>query len=248
MTIAAAQTKPVKNNIAANLEDHIRLVTLAALHGVQLIVFPEMSLTGYEREQAAGFAFTENDSRLDVLKERSVLHNMIIIAGAPVYISSQLHIGAFIIFPDNRVLIYTKQFLHMGEDISFTPSFNYNPIIALEEEVISLAICADITNTKHPANASLNKTTLYIAGIFYSPNGIGEAYEQLSSYSRQYSMNVLMANFGGPSYQGESAGQSAFWNSNGKLVGKCDSSGEELLIVEKSGGDWIAGSIKTFPN
>ncbi len=239
MIIAAAQTKPHNGNIDANINDHLRFIEIAALHGVQLIVFPEMSLTGYERERAVELSFIPDDTRLNVLKELAVLHNMAIIVGAPISISGQLHIGSFIFSPDNTVSIYTKQFLHPGEEIAFSPKVNFNPVIQLAGETISLGICADIVNPLHPGNAAKKRTTLYVASLFYTPGGIAEAYQQLSEYAQTYSMNVLMANYTGTSYNLQSAGQSAFWNSNGALIGKMDED-SGLLIVNNDNANWIA--------
>lgn len=232
MILAAAQTKPVKNNTEKNIQDHFRLIDIAFQRGVELIVFPEMSLTGYEREVANELAFSEEDVRLNGFKEKAVLYKMTIIIGAPILIRSQLYIGSFIFLPDNTVSIYTKQFLHEGEEHFFVPNSKYNPIIELNNEVISFAICSDINNSIHPQNANKNKATLYIASIFYTPNGIAEAYQQLSSYAGKYSMKVLMSNYGGSSYHYESAGQSAYWNNKGELIRKLENETEEILIVD----------------
>ncbi|MDR3681969.1 MAG: carbon-nitrogen hydrolase family protein [Flavipsychrobacter sp.] len=239
MIIAAAQTKPHNGNIEANINDHLRFIEIAALHGVQLIVFPEMSLTGYERERALECYFTPDDTRLNVLKEPAVLHNMVIIAGAPIKIGQQLHVGSFIFSPDNTVSIYTKQFLHPGEEVAFSPNVNFNPVIQLSVETISLAICADIVNPLHPGNAAKKETSLYVASLFYTQGGISEAYQQLSEYAQMYSMNILMANYTGTSYNLQSAGQSAFWNSNGTLVGKIDED-SGMLVVKNDNADWAA--------
>lgn len=230
MIIAAAQTKPSKNT-AENIQDHLRLIELAAKENVQLIIFPEMSLTGYERELADELSFSINDLRLEILKEKAVSHQIIIVAGAPIKVNSQLHIGSFIFMPDKTVSIYTKQFLHQGEELFFSPNFDYNPIIEMEDELISFAICADITNPAHPQNAYKNKTTLYLASIFYTPNGIDEGHQQLSGYAKKYSMKILMANYGGPSYKYEAGGKSAFWNNGGALKNQIENQTDELLIV-----------------
>jgi predicted amidohydrolase len=238
MKIAAVQTKPIDGNIEANLAAHFHWATIAAEKGVQLIVFPEMSLTGYQREDAAQLAFIENDARLNKLKALAVDKNIIIVAGAPIQIEAQLHIGTFVLHPDNNTSIYTKQFLHQGEELFFTPNAEFNPTIQLEDELISLAICADITNPLHPANASKNKTTLYVTSLFYTPNGIAEAFQQLSHYAHLYAMNILMANYTGQSYIYEAAGQSAFWNNKGHLITQLKSNEEALLIVAKENNQW----------
>ncbi|MHB8929250.1 MAG: carbon-nitrogen hydrolase family protein [Melioribacteraceae bacterium] len=172
MILASAQTKPKRGNINENLLDHYRLIDIAADKGVELIVFPEMSITGYERERAASLAFTQNDSRLDKLAKLAVDKKIIIIAGAPIRISFDLFIGGFIFQPDNSIIIYTKQFLHLDEENYFQSSFDYNPIIKLDNERISFAICADIDNPMHPQNAYKVDSSIYIASIFFSPKGI----------------------------------------------------------------------------
>lgn len=240
MILAAAQTKPKRGNIDANLLDHYRLINLAVAHGAKLIIFPELSITGYEREDAAGLAFENNDIRLNHLKKLATDNNITIIAGAPIRIESKLFLGQFCIAPDNSVSIYTKQFLHTGEDIYFQSSFDYNPMLEIENERISCAICADIDNPEHAENASKKNSSTYIASIFFSPNGIMQGHQSLQNYASQYQMNVLMANFGGDSYGSSSGGRSAFWNSKGELIAQMEDSGSGLLLAQKQHSGWTS--------
>ncbi|SNR33772.1 carbon-nitrogen hydrolase family protein [Flavobacterium sp. ov086] len=244
MILAAAQTKPTRGDIDSNLLDHYRLIDLAVQNGAQLIAFPEMSITGYEREYAQKLAFKKDDSRLDHLKKLASENNIIIIAGAPIQIESQLFIGEFIISPDNSVVIYTKQFLHEGEDEFFQSSFNHNPMVTIEEQKISFAICADIDNPLHPENACKRATDIYIASIFFTPNGIPSAYRDLQSYAQKHQMNVLMSNFSGESWGSPSAGQSAFWNNKGELVAQMNDSDSGLLILENKNDNWTSQILK----
>ncbi|MCD0471371.1 carbon-nitrogen hydrolase family protein [Flavobacterium sp. JAS] len=243
MILAAAQTKPTREDIEANLLEHYRLIDLAVQNGAQLIAFPEMSITGYEREYAQKLAFKKDDSRLDHLKKLASENSIIIVAGAPIQIESQLFIGEFIISPDNSVVIYTKQFLHEGEDEFFQSSFNHNPMITIEDQQISFAICADIDNPLHPENASKRATDIYIASIFFTPNGIPSAYRDLQSYAQKHQMNILMSNFSGESWGSPSAGQSAFWNNKGELVAQMNDSDSGLLLVENRNDNWTSSII-----
>ena len=244
MILAAAQTKPTRGDIEANLADHYTLIELAVQNGAQLIAFPEMSITGYERENAQKLAFKKDDSRLDHLKKLAFENNIIIIAGAPIQIEDEMFIGEFVIAPDNSVSIYTKQFLHEGEDEFFQSSFAYNPMITIEDQKISFAICADIDNPLHPENACKRATDIYIASIFFTPNGIPNAYRDLQSYAEKHKMNVLMSNFSGESWGYPSAGQSAFWNNKGELVGQMNDSDSGLLIVENNNNNWTTRVLK----
>lgn len=239
MILAAAQTNPSDNNTEENIQQHLEMIDEAFTHGVQLIVFPEMSLTGYEREKALELAFVPDDIRVEVFREKAKNYEMIIIVGAPVMIQSELYIGSFIFQPDGSVCIYTKQFLHDGEEQFFSPGITAKTAIKIGDEKIAIAICADITNPLHPANAYKNQANLYIASLFYTPDGIEEAYQQLSRYAGVYKMNVLMSNYCGDSYGLRAAGQSAFWNSDGILKGKLTIDNEEGLLIINSNQEAI---------
>ncbi|MFH6946159.1 carbon-nitrogen hydrolase family protein [Flavobacterium sp. FlaQc-50] len=243
MILAAAQTKPKRGDIDSNLIDHYRLIKIAGEKGANLIAFPELSITGYERENAAELAFTKDDSRIDHLKELAVQYNIIIIAGAPIQTETGMFIGEFIIFPDQSVSIYTKQFLHEGEDEFFQPSFDYNPTVTLENQKISFAICADTDHPQHPENASKKETSIYVASIFFTPNGIPNAYRNLQSYAQKHQMHVLMANFSGESWGTPSAGKSAFWNNKGELVAQMNDSDSGILLLENKNDNWTSEII-----
>lgn len=227
MIIAAAQTIPKKNDINANLEDHYGLINLAADHGAQLILFPELSISGYERENAESVQFSSNDSRLDGLRQQLAINRkIVIVAGVPLRDESQLYISAFVFHHDGREQIYTKQYLHEGEEIYFSPGANDGLQIRLDNEDFSIAICADITNPAHAVKAASLNSTIYLASIFYTPNGILDGYRDLQGYAKDLSMNVLMSNFGGSSYGFEAAG-------------------EGLLIVRRNEDSWKTEIVKS---
>lgn len=244
MILAAAQTQPKRGDIQANLADHCHLTELASKNGARLIVFPEMSISGYERERAKSLAFTENDSRLDELRQLAAERQIIIVAGAPVLLRKKLFIGAFILKPDRSVAIYTKQFLHAGEEFFFSSSSYNNPVIKLGRERCSVAICADIDSPAHPENAKKAGATVYLSSLFFTPDGIPTAYKTLSAYARTYGMNALMANFCGQSWDNcTSGGNSAFWDNRGKLIARMNSHDPGLLVIEKIDDHWFGKSL-----
>ena len=243
MVLASVQTKPRQKDIAGNLDDHYRSVKIAADSGADLIVFPEMSITGYERENALKLSFIEEDSRLDKLRILSADTRSIIIAGAPVKTDSGLYIGSFVVKPDNTISIYIKQFLHEGEDKYFKSSFDYNPLIETDNERISLAICADIDHRAHPENARIADSSIYIASLFWSLKGIYEAHNLLGNYAKEFSMNILMSNYCGKVWGIDAGGRSAFWNSDGNLITTLDDKNTGILMVMKNGDNWIGKNV-----
>ncbi len=120
-TIAAAQPSSVKGDIVANVQIHTDFVRIAAEHDVDVIVFPELSLTGYEPELAGDLILAPEDKRLHRLHELSRRLDLTIIAGAPVESGSEKpHIGT-LIFSPGQSFIYAKKHLHGGEDMFFHP-------------------------------------------------------------------------------------------------------------------------------
>lgn len=107
-SISVAQTCPFKGDVDANMGEHLRLVDLAASEGAHVILFPELSLTGYEVELAGHLAFSAHDSRLVPLIDKAASRSVTIIVGAPVRLGDRLHIGAFVLGPDGGVALYTK--------------------------------------------------------------------------------------------------------------------------------------------
>jgi predicted amidohydrolase len=242
--LASAQTLP-KTDVATNIDDHIRLVQQASRHQVDLIVFPELSLTGYDREQAKEKAFTIDDSRIKTLSEASDNYKMTIVAGAPIMIESDLYIASYIIQPNTAPLIYIKQYLHNGEVDYYQSRKDYNPTIIIRGEIISFAICADIDNPKHVEAAASIGCTTYVSSIFFTTGSIANAHEMLSNYARKHRLNILMSNYGGSCWKLESGGRSAMWTNKGNLIQESNNRDECLVIAQRTDNEWNGRIIRT---
>ncbi len=68
-TLAAAQAVSIAGDLPANIARHLAFMRQAAERGVEFLLFPELSLTGYERSLAAGLAITPGDPVLAPLRE-----------------------------------------------------------------------------------------------------------------------------------------------------------------------------------
>ena len=244
LRFASAQLDCTVGQIEQNLERHYELVEDAIKLGAHLIVFPEMSITGYCREEGLKLAFDRFDSRLNGLKELSRKGNIVVIVGAPLLMNEQLFIASFILHPQKTAEIYTKQYLHKGEELYYSASFGYNPTIVIGSESVSLAICADINQPNHVRDAKLNNSTLYIPSIFYSVEGIEEGEKTLEKYAREHAINVLMSNFCGHQWGITSGGRSAFWNSNGTKMEQLDSEVSGLLLADKKEQHWTTNKYE----
>lgn len=238
MKIATAQIEVKIGDIDENLKKHLELINVAIDNKVDLIVFPEMSITGYCREEGEKLALDESSSEILGLKNTAIENDLTIVVGAPIKIKDKLYIGSFIFKPNGKSEIYTKQFLHTGEENYYSSSFKYNPKLKIKNETIVFAICADIDNEQHAINASKNDCSLYISSIFFSKQGIENAHKILSNYATNYAFNVLMSNFSGDIWGMKSGGKSGFWDNKGNRIAQLNIENEGLLIIEKKENNW----------
>jgi predicted amidohydrolase len=194
--MAVAQTASVRGDVEGNVATHTRFADAAARHGARLIVFPELSLTGYEPDIAATHTLTPEDPLLRPLQDAAKRHSVTIVAGAPYRSPKGLHIAAFAIQPDGA-RVYTKHHLHSGEERYFVAG-TMGLQIGLDGERVSFAVCADTTHPTHAEAAARAGATVYAAGVFITPTGIEADSTQLMGYAKKHRMVVLMANYAAP--------------------------------------------------
>lgn len=254
-TMAVAQTVPVRGVVAANLEQHVRLVEIAAQEGAQVVVFPELSLTGYELDLARDLALAPDDGRLAPLCNAAASGGLTIIAGAPVRLGSRLHIGAFILAPERTVDLYTKQRLGAfsaaascdgvvppAEATVFDPGA-LDPLVRLAGGTAAVAICADTGAPSHPRRAAERGAATYLASMFVIPSEYERETASLGAYAAEHSLAVAFANYGGPSGGLRSAGRSAIWSETGALLARLDAHGAGLAVAAERPGGWRARTI-----
>ncbi len=146
--IAIAQISAKKRDIVHNISNHLKFIKTAIDFKSNYIVFPELSLTGYDLEFAKENAFELCDIRLKPLIDICKINSITAIVGAPIKLNKGVIIGQFIIQPTEKLLIYSKKYLHEGESDLFIPG-NLNPIIIDGHDILSFAICADTNNPIH---------------------------------------------------------------------------------------------------
>jgi predicted amidohydrolase len=254
-SFAAAQTIPVRGEIEANVERHLEMIAVAALEGATTVVFPELSLTGYELDLADDLAFAEDDVRIGPLASAAVSTGATLVVGAPIRIASRLHIGAFIVSPDGPVQVYTKH--HLGafpadvnpggtvppaEATVFQPG-DKNPLVDLGAGAGAVAICADIGRSSHAERAAKGGAQAYLASTFVIPADLEGDTAKLQGYAERHSMAVVFANFGGPSGGLSSGGSSAIWSDSGALLVQLRRQGAGIPIAAETPAGWTGKAV-----
>lgn len=232
-TIAAAQSMSTPLDVAANVREHLALVHAAAEHGVQWLVFPELSLTGYELAAMPSRVLHADHALLAPLRDAAARTGMAITVGAPVALGAGLlpAIGAITLRPDGSHATYAKHHLHGSETAFATPGPAPVHLQALEPLRIASAICADTNHPTHAAQVAQAGATVYAAGILTSEKGYAAEAPLWQSYAREHAMVVLIANHGGPSGGYVSVGRSGIWDRSGKRVVEAPGVGRYLVIA-----------------
>lgn len=245
--IAAAQSTSIAGNIVANVQIHTQFITEAHQSGVDLLVFPELSLSGYELPLLRDCLLKPTDTRLAPIVDLVRQTGITVVVGAPFMQENRPApaIAAFTFFPDGTSSVYCKQHLHPGEEKYATKGTAGSQSHRVGDESYALAICADTSHDYHAKTAAATGASLYLAGVLVSEAGYQADSAQLARYAHLFNIGVLMANHGGPSGGYVSAGKSAFWAPGGQQVVAVPGTGNALLIAEKHAGHW-RGEVRTI--
>ncbi|WP_159023952.1 carbon-nitrogen hydrolase family protein [Formosa sp. L2A11] len=231
MKICIAQTHPIKGDILNNIEIHKKLISLSLQNHADLIVFPELSLTGYEPELAKALAMTKDDSRLDDFQKISNENTIIIAVGLPIKHDAGICISMIIFQPQLPRKIYSKNHLHPGEEHYFVPGKNLAPI-TFKNNKIAFAICYEVSIPEHAKDVYHADATVYIASVLNSVNGVDKDINLISNTSKTYGLIAVMANYVGHSGGYNCAGKSSIWNTKGQLIEQLDQTHQGIAIVD----------------
>ena len=231
MKICVAQTRPVKGDILSNIINHKKLINLAISYKADTIVFPELSITGYEPKLAKELATDKDDSRFDDFQNISDNNSITIGVGVPTKCDRSICITMVIFQPHQLRQTYSKKYLHSDEESFFVSG--ESSLHSLGPKCnIALAICYELTVPEHSEHAFKNGAQIYIASVAKSASGVERSGKTLNDIARCYSMMVFMSNSVGPSDNFEGGGKTSAWNTDGSLLGQLNGTEEGILVVD----------------
>jgi len=231
MKICVAQTKQLKGEVQTNAEAHKKFIQLAVSNAVDTIIFPELSLTGYEPTLAKQLSVSPDDKSLDDFQAISDTGNISIGVGMPVKNDERILIAMIIFQPHKRRQTYFKQYIHPDEEPFFTRGQSQRGVLGSTDK-IALAICYELSIPEHSEKASETGAEIYVASVAKTVEGVGRAITTLSGIASKYSMLVLMANCVGECDGTICGGKSSIWNREGILLGQLNDTSEGLLIID----------------
>ena len=231
MKISLAQIRSFPGDIQRNITKHVACIALAARHKADFIVFPELSLTGYEPKLAAALALNSNDKSFNVFQELTDAHQINVGIGFPFAIGSGVCISMMILQPGKERIIYSKKYLHEDELPYFVPGENL-PVLSIMNEKIALSICYELSVPAHAKAAFEDHAEMYIASVSKHEKGVAGAHIELANIAKTYKTRTMMCNAVGPNDNFVNAGGSAIWDARGIIVGCLDNQQEALLLID----------------
>ncbi|SYZ50751.1 Apolipoprotein N-acyltransferase [Xanthomonas arboricola pv. juglandis] len=236
MRLTAAQILSTPGRIEENIGKHLDVIRLAASKGADVLVFPELSLTGYEPALAQALAVHPTDQRFDQFQLASDRYGMLIAVGAPTKGAKGIEISMLCFQPGLPRTTYSKQQLHPDE-LPFFTGGDEQLFLRHADQVLAPAICYESLQASHAEQAATSGAGVYLASVAKSERGVTSAYSHYPTIAKTHSMTVLMANCVGPADTFLGAGQSAIWSSDGECVCSADAFKEALVAYDTGTGE-----------
>lgn len=236
--IAVAQIPSVRGDLSGNIAKHLEAISTAAVHKISVLVFPELSLIGYEPDLASEFQLHASDTRLAPIARMASRHHMQAVVGAPIASAQRKpYLGALVFGADATVRTYAKMHLG-GTEQDFFLAGDTELTIESHGEIIGLSICADSSRPSHPAAYAARGATVYASSVFLNESWYATDSPRLAKYASEFGMLVLMANHSASVGTLASVGKSAAWAPDGSLLATAKDTDSSLVVATRSNGSW----------
>ncbi len=227
LSIAVAQPSCVPHDVAANALRHAAAVRAAR---ARVVVFPELSLTGYELDAPA---ITVADPRLTPIVEACAETGSIALVGAPVAgEAGQSHIAMLAVDGAGATVTYRKMWLGGSEPERFTEG-SMPAVLDVDGWRLGLAICKDTGVARHASDTAALGIDAYVAGILECAEDATIPDERARRVAADHRVSVAMASFAGSTGGGyaRAAGRSAIWRPDGVVL---DQAGPETGAIARA--------------
>ncbi len=216
LRVAAVQCVAHPGDVAGTAAEHAQQIAEAAEAGAAVVLFPELSLTGYEPDliDLHGIRIGVDSPVLQpiitVCRRRKV-HGLV---GAPTAGGALPQIGVLHIDPRGGVrLAYTKQHLEVGE-IGIFGAGTSTGLLDVGGWRLALSVCSDAVATAHAASARAAGADAYLIAALFVIGSEHRMDEQMRRATGG-SMWAVLAQYSGGTGGGPACGLSGAWRPDG---------------------------------
>jgi predicted amidohydrolase len=218
LRIAVAQPSCEAGDPAANAREHARAVREAR---AQVVVFPELSLTGYELDAGA---VSPADDVLAPIVDACAKAGAIALVGAPVACEDgHEYIATLRVGGEGADVAYRKMWLGGEEPDRFTPGPE-PAVVDVDGWRLGLGICKDTGVAEHVDVTAALGIDVYVAGLVHLPEELEVQEARALRIARRSGAHVAFASFAGPTGGGydRTAGHSGIWSPAGAVLAQAD--------------------------
>jgi predicted amidohydrolase len=214
LSLTVAQPLCVPYDVGVNAVTHAATVRAA---GTRVVLFPELSLTGYELDAPA---ITAEDPRLVPIIVACAETGSFALVGAPVHgEAGRSHIAILAVSGSGATVAYHKIWLGTAESERFSPG-SQPAVLEIDGWRLGLAICKDTGIRQHASDTAALGIDAYVAGVLESAEDATLQEERARRVATDHQVWVAVASFAGSTGGGyaQAAGRSAIWGPDGLLV------------------------------
>jgi predicted amidohydrolase len=231
LIVAVAQPACVAGELTANVRAHVDAIVAAQ---ARVVVFPELSLTGYELDAAA---VDTGDPALAPLVAACAAAESVALVGAPVTgEENRLHVAVLRVDGDGIGIAYRKAFLGDAEARRFSPGAG-PAVLEVDGWRVGLGVCKDTGVIEHVEATAALGVDLYVAGLVDRPHELPIQDARAEAIARSTGAPVAFASFAGPTGGGydRTAGSSAIWSRDGAILARAGAAPGDVARVVLSG-------------
>ncbi len=238
LRIAVAQPRIRSGDVGANAREHAEAVRRA---GARVVVFPELSLTGYELDAPP---VRPDDRRLQPLVEACTRTGTVALVGAPISTrpvgptesagprTTTEYIAVLAVHGGRVDIAYRKMWPGSEESPRFA-SGNRPAVLVVDNWRLGLAVCRDTGIAEHQRDTMALGVDAYVAGTVMLPSERQEQEERAVRIAAGHGVFVALASFAGATGGGyrTTAGCSGIWLPGGVLAQAGALEGETATAV-----------------
>ncbi|OKI15448.1 hypothetical protein A6A25_14170 [Saccharothrix sp. CB00851] len=218
LVVAVAQHAPVPGDVAENARRAAAAVAEAA--GARLLLFPLLSLSGYDLGRLAEPAcwVGSDDPRLDVVREASRAHGVTAVVGAAwLGPDGRRLLASVALSPDGGVEVVGKQYLSRAERELFEPG-GFGPPLDVAGWRVAPAVCYDAAAPEHAVEVARRGADIYAVSALYTEGQERRLDVHPAARAMDHRMYALVANLAGAGPGWRSCGGSGVWHPDGRRM------------------------------
>ena len=240
LRVGIAQINLSVGDLEGNTKKIIEYIKKAEGVNTDVIVFPELAVTGYPPEDLLLKEKFIKDNLRKLKDIVSQVYNTVVILGFVDKQKENLYNAAALIYNQKIYAAYHKIFLPnygvFDEKRYFTAGDKVS-IFKMDKVIFAVNICEDIWHLDGPTKEAAKRGARIIFNINASPYHLGKIKEREDIIAYQAKMNnifVVYTNLVGGQDELVFDGQSRVVDNQGKIIAGCSAFKEELLSIDLS--------------